>query len=322
MMKNIFNKIPFLEKLKAQNDALIHDNQSLKRDLHELNKRINDLKAEKQSYYEYVPPGHFHSPILSKKEVDEIHEIPLPESLPGIDLNPEKQIGLFRSFEKFYDELPFDDHATQGLRYYYQNPSYSYSDGIMLYCMIRHLKPGQIIEAGSGHSSSLILDTNQIYFNKSIRCTFIEPYPQLLYSLLKDEDRTYVKIIKSKLQDIPIGTFEKLTANDMLFIDSTHVSKHNSDVNYLIHEILPRLNSDVYIHIHDVFYPFEYPKAWFQEGRAWNEQYILRAFLEFNDQFEIVLFNTFLQHTFRDKLHQRFPLLYKNQGGSIWLKRK
>jgi hypothetical protein len=53
----------------------------------------------------------------------------------------------------------------------------------------------------------------------------------------------------------------------------------------------------VYVHIHDIFYPFEYSEKWITEGRAWNEAYALLAFLTFNDVFEIVLFNTYLERS-------------------------
>ena len=87
------------------------------------------------------------------------------------------------------------------------------------------------------------------------------------------------RLVNVKLQDVDLKEFDKLKSGDVLFIDSTHVSKIGSDVNYLFFEILPRLHRGVYIHIHDIFYPFEYPKDWIDEGRAWNENYILRAFL-------------------------------------------
>jgi hypothetical protein len=132
-------------------------------------------------------------------------------------------------------------------------------------------------------------------------------------------------------QDIPLDVFSELSENDVLFIDSTHVSKFDSDVNYVIHAILPKLANGVHIHFHDIFYPFEYPEAWLLDGRAWNEQYILRAFLEYNNNFKIVLFNTYLQWKFEDELKKRFPLIYKdaalyykgykNNAGSIWLKK-
>lgn len=217
--------------------------------------------------------------------------------------------------------MPFKDEKVPGLRYYFLNESYSYSDAIFLYCMIRKLKPKRIIEVGSGFSSCVTLDTNELYFNNQINCTFVEPYPALLKSLINEGDNSNVKIYELKLQDVPLDTFMKLNANDILFIDSTHVTKFNSDVNYVIHKILPALAEGVYIHFHDIFYPFEYPIEWLLEGRAWNEQYILRAFLEYNIKFKIVLFNTYLESVFPDKLKDRFPLLFKNTGGSIWIKK-
>jgi len=179
----------------------------------------------------------------------------------------------------------------------------------------------KLIEVGSGYSSCVTLDANEFFLKNKIDCKFIEPYPDLLKSLIKSEDNSRIEIIEKKLQDVPLELFKELKTNDILFIDSTHVSKLNSDVNYIIHEIFPVLNSGVYIHIHDIFYPFEYPKQWLLEGRAWNEQYILRAFLEYNQQFEIILFNTYLESIFKDKIENQFPLLFKNTGGSIWLKK-
>jgi len=238
-------------------------------------------------------PGGYYSPIPSLEEIKR-HDFnaTLPEVLPGIDLNTTEQLHLLDSFESFYNELPFCDEKTDELRYYYQNVFYSYSDAIFLYCMIRHLKPKKIIEVGSGFSSSVTLDTNELFMGNSINCTFIEPYPERLESLLKDTDRKSVLIYKKRLQEIPVDVFLELDENDILLIDSTHVSKFNSDVNYIFHKILPMLNNGVYIHFHDIFYPFEYPSEWLLKGRAWNEQYMLRAFMEYNNRFKIVLYFT------------------------------
>ena len=107
----------------------------------------------------------------------------------------------------------------------------------------------------------------------------------------------------------------------ILFVDSTHVAKVGSDVNHLFSEVLPILKPGVLVHIHDIFYPFEYPKSWIYEGRNWSEVYLLRAFLQFNECFKIVLFNTFLEHFHRDFFLRNMPLCLKNEGGSIWLKR-
>ena len=92
-------------------------------------------------------------------------------------------------------------------------------------------------------------------------------------------------------------------------------------MNYISAEILPALCPGVYVHFHDIFYPFEYLKEWIYEGRAWTEAYVLRAFLTFNRAYEIVLFNTFLEHFHRDHFVRKMPLCLKMEGGSIWLRR-
>lgn len=292
-------------------------------------KLINNLspyyfikKHQISSESDPLSPGGFYSPIPSLDAINKHNfNAPLPELIPGIDLNADEQLALLDSFEPFYKELPFPTQKIEGFRYYYENEAYGYSDAIMLYSMIRHLKPKKLIEVGSGFSSSVTLDTNEKFMNGSINCVFIEPYPKRLESLLKDHDKEKITIHKKGLQEVSLEVFKELKENDILFIDSTHISKFNSDVNYLFNEILPALASGVYIHIHDIFYPFEYPQEYLLQGRAWNEQYTLKAFLQYNKAFKIVLFNTYLQSIHQDKVKHRFPLLYKNTGGSIWLKK-
>ena len=274
---------------------------------------------------QFVPPGHFYSPIpaldyirLNERSIfDDVSQ-----HIRGVDLHEAEQLGLLDSFKKYYDELPFSAQKTPNLRYFFEAPNYSYSDAICLYCMMRHAMPRRIIEVGSGYSSCLMLDTNDLYFNGSITTTFIDPYPELLLSQIVENDRDRMRIIGSRVQDVDFKEFEALQANDILFIDSTHVSKVYSDVNRLFFEILPRLNEGVYIHFHDIFYPFEYPREWIYEGRAWNEAYLLRAFLQYNSSFRIVLMNTFLERFHRGFFEQTMPLCLKNPGGSIWLRKE
>jgi hypothetical protein len=286
-------------------------------------KLFNHHELEKP-YPFFVPSGHFYSPFPA---IDEIKQIEnklfdnIPRQLSGIDLNEQEQISLLEIFETFYAQMPFKENKINDLRYYFHNDAYSYSDAIILYCMVRHLHPKQVIEIGSGYSSCVFLDTNELFFENEIKCTFIEPYPQTLLSLIKDEDKFRINLIEKKLQDVELSLFEKLLPGDILFVDSTHVSKINSDVNKLIFQILPSLNEGVYIHFHDIFYPFEYPREWIYQGRAWNEDYLLRAFLQFNTEFKIVFWNHFLYNTHKEKLIEKMPLSEKNPGGSIWLRK-
>lgn len=281
-----------------------------------------NLILKKNSYY---PPGHYYSPIVSiediKKRESTIWKGKAVDGIIGIDLNTENQLALVEEYKRYYNDLPFEDHKKEGIRYFYTNPHYSYTDAIFLYATIRHFKPKQIIEVGSGFSSAVMLDTNELFFSNDIKLTFIEPYTKRLKSLIKDSDAANVSIIEKRVQDVPKETFLKLNAGDVLFIDSTHVVKTGSDVSYLFLEILPILKSGVFIHIHDIFYPFEYPKQWVYMGRNWNEDYFLKAFLLHNQDFEIMLFSHYLD-VHHNTVFKDMPLCYKNTGGNLWLRKK
>jgi predicted O-methyltransferase YrrM len=289
---------------------------------------IKNVFSERENFQRqcgFVPPGHFYSPIPSLEEIERDEEKifgSIPQSIPGIEMHEAEQLTLLESFCQYYQSMPFSPAKAKGLRYFFENPAYSYSDAILLHCMIRHLQPKKIIEIGSGFSSCLSLDTNELFFNGAVQFTFIEPYPELLMSLIKKEDKNTIKIIPQRLQDVDLREFEALAANDILFIDSTHVSKINSDVNRVFFEILPVLSPGVYIHFHDVFFPFEYPKSWIYEGRAWNEIYLLRTFLQYNSRFSIVLMNTYMSHFHRQFFQDKMPLCLKNTGGNIWIRKE
>jgi hypothetical protein len=165
--------------------------------------------------------------------------------LPGIELNEVRQLAILDGLQPYYDSQPFDAEKTNRLRYFFENPMYSYSDAIFLHCMIRHARPRRIIEIGSGYSSCVTLDTNELFFDNRIACTFVGPYPQLLGTLLRDDDFTRIEILDRRLQDIALERFRALEPNDILFIDSRHVAKIGSDVNYIFAEILPALSPRV-----------------------------------------------------------------------------
>lgn len=273
---------------------------------------------------ESFPPGHFYSVIPNISEISQKEKkiFTLPPGLPGINLSFEKQKALFIKLTSYYASQPFHSTKQTHLRYYFENPNYAYGDGLLLYMMIRQVKPKRIIEIGSGYSSCVILDTNELFFKDKIRCSFIEPYPKLLMSLLKPRDLKRNIIIQKKIQDVPLSLFKSLEANDILFIDSTHVSKVGSDVHTILFSILPMLKPGVYIHFHDIFYPFEYPKEWIYKGIFWNENYILRAFLMNNNSYSISFFMTYYYFFNKKDIQRKASLILQNPGAGLWIRRK
>lgn len=282
------------------------------------------LTAELTEYKRGWPPGHFYSPVPSIEEVRRREDIIFgtpPREIPGVDLNEEGQLGLLEQLARYYDEQPFRPQKVSDRRYFFENPNYSYGEAIVLYAMIRHLRPTNIVEVGSGYSSCAILDTSELFFDGTINCTFVDPYPELLLSLIEDARPASVRIVDRSVQDVRDELFAQLRQGDILFIDSTHVAKVGSDVNHIFADVLPAVSPGVYVHFHDIFYPFEYPKKWIYEGRAWNEAYVLRSFLQFNRGFEIVYFNSFLAEFHEARLRELMPLSMKAPGSSIWLRR-
>jgi len=274
-------------------------------------------------YFKWVPPGHFYSPLPDMADVAKRSSTlfaPAPGALPGIDLRAQQQARLLEKFETYYSRLPFERTHNPHARFFHPNGSFPFQDAFVLYAMIRHFAPARIIEAGCGCSSCVILDTCEA-LNLNTRLTFIEPYPQGLLALVRPEDRRRFDLKPEIIQNTPRDLFASLEAGDILFIDTSHVSKIGSDVNCIFFDILPRLKSGVVVHFHDIFYPFEYPREWLFKGMFWNEAYLLRAFLMFNPGFEIRLFNSFLNHSSPAYIRSRFPLSWADPGASLWLQR-
>lgn len=315
------------EELERRSAALQTECSALAAERDALRAERDALRAERDALSHacgIAPPGHFYSPLNHRDEwrSDEARLFAEPpRELAAIELREAEQLQLLEQFARLYPDIPFQPQRGPGQRYQYDNEAYSYSDAIFLNCMIRHARPRRLVEVGSGWSSCATLDTNERYFGNLIQTTFIDPYPELLLSLTSATDHARMRVLRQRLQEVALAEFTALEAGDILFIDSTHVSKLGSDVNRLFFEILPALAAGVYVHVHDIFHPFEYPKVWIEEGRSWNEAYLLRAFLQYNGAFRVVLMNTFLERFHEAWFAEHMPLALKNPGGSLWLQK-
>jgi Methyltransferase domain len=217
---------------------------------------------------------------------------------------------------------PFTAHAQNGLRYRFENPAYSWGDGSVLHAILRHYRPKRLIEIGSGYSSACTLDTVELNLDGHCQLTFIEPYPELLLSLIGDA-ASRVHILQHGVQQTPLALFNELEEGDILFIDSTHVLRTGSDVCFELFEVLPNLAKGVLVHFHDMFWPFEYPREWvIDENRSWNELYAVRAFLTNNHDWKVLMFNDYMAVFERPLIETTYPAFLRNPGGALWLQRQ
>lgn len=270
--------------------------------------------------------GHFYSPVVNTDEAtkDSARIWGRPLSLHGIDLNRQLQDELLKTwFPRLIDgyDYPATGAADDRLeRFYESNGMFENVDPRALFCLLRMIRPKRIIEVGSGYSTLLMMDINDRFLGGSMQITSIEPYPRSFLSRASESGR--IKLLTYRLQDVSARSFEQLEDGDILFIDSSHVSKTGSDVNRLLLEIIPTLKDGVYVHLHDIFLPDDYPKQWvIDDGRSWNEQYLLQAFLAFNRNFRVIFGAWYASHEFPDAISnlvgQRRPV-----GGSFWIRRK
>ncbi|HEY9217454.1 MAG TPA: class I SAM-dependent methyltransferase [Phenylobacterium sp.] len=269
--------------------------------------------------------GHFYSPVTDPEalaasgfKVDR----ELPEAaLRGLTIDPERMLAFWDAQLPAMLAADLPAKETPGRRYYADNDIYSWGDGYLLTAMIAAHRPSRIVEIGSGFSSALMLDTVD-RLGLPTEFVFVEPYADRLKALLTENDRSRVTLVESFVQAADLALFDELEPGDILFIDSTHVSKAGSDVNFELFEILPRLPAGVIVHVHDIFYPFEYPDDWiFNQRRSWNEAYILRAFLMFNPAFEVLFFNDYFGRKHADHARRTLPQFLENAGGGLWLRK-
>ena len=293
------------------------------------NNRIDPLVNRLFEVWYDMPfaPAHYYSPLpnirLLKENLPRWYK---EDTSPGVDWNLQEQLALLEDLHPYSSEvnsLPSFTEVTQDG----YGPGYGEIEALLLYMMLRHVKPARVVEVGSGVSTFYTLaalEKNREHDKVVSSLTCVEPYPNDKLRTLVSERN--VGLRACQVQDAGFDLFEELSANDVLFIDSSHVSKKDSDVDFLFLEVLPRLHKDVLIHIHDISFPMPaLPREHFlfDTYLFWNESALVRAFLTFNTTFRIVMCQSYLHYHKPEALQALVPT-YNPQvhfPSSLWLRR-
>jgi hypothetical protein len=254
----------------------------------------------------HIRPIHYYEPLPDFRSVT-TEQITRRREFPGVDFSWSDQLALLKELVAYQNEL-------NQINFNFENGFFSGFDAAVYYSMIRHLKPRRIIEIGGGYST--LLADKALLANGSGSLTCIDPYPERLAGA-----GPKIELVQKQVEKIDVNFFSCLAANDILFIDSSHTVKFGSDVCYEFLEILPRLAPGVWVHVHDIFFPHDYPAEWLIERRlALNEQYLLQAFLSFNCQFQVTLSNYWLYLDHPDQAMGMWRSA-ASRPSSLWLKR-
>lgn len=296
---------------------------------------------ETGSFYSVIPTseGNYdgNTPYLENVDYNDIgHEKilgDLPNKLKNFDeifgykFNNKEESTYIMNFLGKNKDIELENNQ---FNYYLCNGSFEWMDGRMLYYFMSLLKPNKIVEIGTGNSTLLMYNTKkQLNLNTKIICIDKTPHPVIKKLSLDNE----IVLFEDDLVNVDLKIFETLNKNDILFIDSSHTVKMNSDVMYYFGKIFPRLKSGVVVQIHDIFLPYEYPLGWIDNGIFWNEQYLLYIFLQNTQKMRVLFSNNYAKFKFHDKLKLLQENYYENKilsdrqnnpepfaGGSIWLR--
>ncbi|MDR0866434.1 MAG: class I SAM-dependent methyltransferase [Candidatus Symbiothrix sp.] len=260
---------------------------------------------------------HYYEPMFQPKHLYK----PLSEErkLHGIDWNVDEQLSILKDFH-FQQELNnIPEDYIDDTQFYFKNTVFATGDSEYWYNIIRLKKPKRIIEIGSGQSTKMaqlaIQANHKADTGYQCKHICIEPYE---YAWL---EKIGVEVKREKVEDVNLDFFRQLEANDILFIDSSHIIRPQGDVLFEYLELLPTLKSGVIVHIHDIFSPRNYLDEWvIDKVRFWNEQYLLEAFLSFNSSWKIIGSLNYLQHNYFDFLSEKCPKLTKErEPGSFYI---
>lgn len=264
---------------------------------------------------------HYYEPLFNDKHIK--NKLSAERDLPGISLNKEGQISLLSKL-KYQSEFSHFVDQNKDLEdkksFQINNESFGSGDAEFLFNFLRDLRPKRIIEIGCGQSTKIIshaanLNKLEGYESKHI-C--IEPYEQPWLSSFSN-----IELVREKVEDLDIEIFSTLEDGDFLFIDSSHIIRPQGDVLHEYLRLLPSLKKGVYIHVHDIFTPYDYLETWVKDSvRFWNEQYILEALLTDSSSFEVCAALNFLKHNFYSELRGVCTYLTPDrEPGSFYIKK-
>jgi hypothetical protein len=309
------------DELRVLYDKLEAEVAALKKDLQESRSEA-DLQRERL----WAPPGHVYSPITDPNDPfvrqTEIQDLASLDNRPDLPLDEPAQLRLLGWLGEHGSRFPFQGGPAPEWRFNTGNGHFGHADAALLFSMLLEYKPSHLVEIGCGFSSLLVMDVNDCFLGQSLDASFFDPRPDAILSLLTPMDPYRERVQTKRSQDVGPEVLAQLGRGDILSLETSHVGKTGSDVCDILFRILPSLAPGVLVHIHDVYYPFEYPEAWVvQDNRSWNGAYLLRAFLQFNSSFRVLFFNNLMARKYPERMSAAFPGLEDMQASSIWLEK-
>ena len=253
-----------------------------------------------------ILPRHFYSEIPDIRALKSATAWKKPRSFFGIPGDADKQLAWVDQCTSRYrvNLRNFEIH-TDAVRSNGSNEGYGEVEADFLYCFVRSTRPAKIVQIGSGVSTSVCLRAAKDEgYSPQITC--IEPYPT---DFLKRESADgRIKLVSKKVEDVGAECAAWVDAGDLFFVDSSHTLAPAGEVNLIVFEMLPRLAPGVFIHFHDIYFPYDYNPDTLSTALFFqHETALFYAFLLMNEHFEVLASLALLHHQRLHELQRFFP---------------
>ena len=260
-----------------------------------------------------ITRGDFYSEIPRISEIENsfksTSQLNLDQIFPSNAVMVQELQGLMPASEEFSPPRT----TASSYEFAWEGGQFSYADAMAYYTMIRTRKPNVILEIGSGWSTRVALAACKQNGHGHVIC--VEPYPSDALRALPN-----IELIEKRAQELENSFFnERLGDGDILFIDSTHTVKHDGDCLHIYLRILPNIDKNITVHVHDIYLPGPLPISMMRDRQIfWNEQYLLCAYLIDNPRTRILYSSAYHRKYNRELIDEFMHGRWPSGGASFW----
>jgi hypothetical protein len=254
-----------------------------------------------------ILPRHFYSEIPNIPKLRATQHWRRPYTMAAVaGMEPESQLAFVReavtpAVQQYLEQHDVRAEASR------ENGAVGYGpvEARLLFAFVATHRPQRIVQIGCGVSTAICIAAGKFAgYRPEISC--IEPYPTDF--LKAAAQRGDIQLIDQPVENIGLDFFRHLRAGDLFFVDSTHTLGPAGEVTRIIVEMLPRLAEGVFVHFHDIFFPYDYsPRILSDSMFFWHESPLLHAFLCMNASYRVWASLSALHHCRQRELATIFP---------------
>lgn len=260
------------------------------------------------------PPGHPSSPVVDPRLVGPYVEearAAARRAVAGVPFDLPAMAAFFARHGALVAQTLEAGRAAPAL------PPFAPGDAAVLAAMVAEHRPARVVAVGPGAAIPALAAA--LAHGPDVDITLIDPAAERFRPLI-GRHAARADIRAEPVQGHALAPFAALGPGDILLVETSHVLKTGSDLNYLLFHVLPVLAPGVVVQFAGCRFPFEYSNAQiFDKNTSWNELYAVRALLMYSSRFKVLFSGSVLVLEREALVREVAPAFLKNPGGALWV---